>query len=233
MSNVSHLFMQYKTATTIELKAKAFGASLSVTLDITQSGANGLDAGTEEADTFYNVFVISGTSGVAGLLSKSNPPTGSGYDAFELDPAPVSLPSGYDAYEWVGAVKNNTNGNLDEFIQWDRFVDCPQNSVLSKQDETNFATFDLSKVVPPSAKAVLLQQVYWKKSGTGNVCVTLTESGTGTTAGNSSRTTCTPDSSSIWNRGIMPYINLSGPQELSYRVSSGGECSINIAGWRY
>jgi hypothetical protein len=78
-----------------------------VTVDITVNGAGGLDAtSSEQASTWYYVYVISdSTSGsVAGLLSESST-------------TPI-LPSGYDLYRRVGAVRNNSSSNLLRFKQW-------------------------------------------------------------------------------------------------------------------
>lgn len=52
-------------------------------VDITASGINGLDTGSEAANTWYSVWVVKGASGVGGLLSLSEtaPTVPSGYDS--------------------------------------------------------------------------------------------------------------------------------------------------------
>lgn len=66
-------------------------ATAIITVDPATSGANGLVSGSLATDTWYYVFVIKGSSGVAGLLSTTESPT---------------LPNGYDtAKRRVGMVK--------------------------------------------------------------------------------------------------------------------------------
>lgn len=83
--------------------------SVNLTLDLTLSGANGLDAGSEAGngpDTKYFVWVIYNptTDTVAGLLSTSST-------------TPV-LPSGYDLAGLVGAVYNNGSSDLDRVWEY-------------------------------------------------------------------------------------------------------------------
>ena len=73
----------------------------SINVAITGSGANGLDTGTEANNTWYAVFVISGTNGVAGLLSTS-------------DSSPT-MPSGFTFRRRLGWVYNHSDGNLQDF----------------------------------------------------------------------------------------------------------------------
>ena len=71
-----------------------------LTVDITSSGANGLDTGSESSNTWYYVWLIAKSSDgtLAGLLSTSAT-------------APT-LPSGYDKQRCVGVVRNNASSNL-------------------------------------------------------------------------------------------------------------------------
>ncbi len=74
--------------------------------DITASGANGLDAGAEAADTIYHVWIIddsTGNNAPAGLLSLSST-------------APT-VPSGYDKKRRVGAIRNNAGSDIERFTQ--------------------------------------------------------------------------------------------------------------------
>lgn len=74
--------------------------SVNLTISISSSGANGLDTGSEAANTWYYVYVIYNplTSTVAGLLSASS--------------TSPTLPSGYSYYRRVGSVRNNSSSNL-------------------------------------------------------------------------------------------------------------------------
>jgi len=71
-----------------------------LTIDITQHGVNGLDAGAEEPYTWYYIWAITNLAGVrAGLLSKS--------------PVTPVLPPGFSFYAFLGAIQNCRNGGSD------------------------------------------------------------------------------------------------------------------------
>lgn len=83
----------------------ALSGSINKTLDITASGANGLDTGSEAASTWYYIWAIrKSTDGtVAGLFSTSAT-------------APT-MPSGYDQKALVGVVRNDSSSNFIGFRQ--------------------------------------------------------------------------------------------------------------------
>lgn len=75
----------------------------SVNVIITDSGINGLDTGSEASSTWYAVFLVSGASGVGGLLSTS-------------ETAPT-MPAGFIYKRRLGWVYNHSDDNLQNFIQ--------------------------------------------------------------------------------------------------------------------
>jgi hypothetical protein len=80
-----------------------FATSSTITVDITASGANGLDTGSEAAWTWYHIYVIYNptTETYAGLLSiSSSSPT---------------MPSGYTKKRRVGCVINNGSSNFKQY----------------------------------------------------------------------------------------------------------------------
>ncbi len=83
------------------LKNIRVGSAL--TVDITTSGANGIDTGAEASNTWYYVWVIAQASGAnpRGLLSTSST-------------APT-MPTGYSVKRLVGAVKNNAGSDFADF----------------------------------------------------------------------------------------------------------------------
>jgi len=118
--------------------------SISETLDITTSGANGLDTGFEVFSTWYYVWIIGKTDGtVDGLLSVSST-------------APT-LPSGYTFRARVGAIRNDGAGNFVRFYQIGNLVDFDDelaywNLVIAGTSATEFnLTSSLAQVVPPIA----------------------------------------------------------------------------------
>lgn len=77
--------------------------SVNVTIDITASGANGLDTGAEAANTIYRVWLISNGSAIAGLVSTSAT-------------APT-MPTGYSYKGIFSCVGNNNSSNFINFKQ--------------------------------------------------------------------------------------------------------------------
>lgn len=79
--------------------------SVSLTPAITASGANGLDAGSEAANTWYFIWVIYDPANdtVASLISTSS--------------TSPTMPSGYTFKRLVGAVRNDENSNFVAFAQ--------------------------------------------------------------------------------------------------------------------
>lgn len=79
---------------------------LSVTADISTSGANGLDTGAEAPSTWYNVWVIWNGATPAALIS--------------LSATSPTMPAGYTTKVRVGAIRNNASSNLWRSIQYAR-----------------------------------------------------------------------------------------------------------------
>lgn len=75
-----------------------YASAISVTINTTTTGANGLDTGSRANSTWYNLFLISNGSATAGLASTSAT-------------APT-LPSGYVYYVRVGAMRTDGSANF-------------------------------------------------------------------------------------------------------------------------
>ena len=164
-------------------------ASGAITVDITASGANGLDTGSEASNTWYYVWFIEkssdGTQG--GLLSTSAT-------------APT-MPSGYDIKRLVGAVRNNASSN---FLKFKGLGGSPDRRVVQWQEDTTAAPFvvasnvnlttttwtdvDCSAVVPPNARYARLYillagasgaaALAWREKGVTTQVWEIIESGT-------------------------------------------------------
>jgi len=114
--------------------------SVDLTVDITESGADGLDTGAEEVSTWYYLWVISSGSVEAVLLSKSaTSPT---------------LPSGYTYKAFVGAIYNDASGNFIAIKQTGNRVSRTILQVLNAGNQTSATIVSLGGACPPSAKAV-------------------------------------------------------------------------------
>ena len=120
-------------------------STVSVTVDITASGANGLDTGSEASSTFYFGWVIAKADGtVAGLLSTSAT-------------APT-MPSGYTFKALATCVRNDGSSNFLKYRQFGNKVHYEaQNNVLnSGLVSTSEVTVSLSSFVPSIAHEAFL-----------------------------------------------------------------------------
>ncbi len=91
------------------------------TADITVSGANGLDTGTEAVSTFYYIYLIyNSTTDTKGALLSTQSYFGN-----------VTMPSGYDYLVRVGAVYNDSGGNFVAFHQRGNEVELLTSSPIS------------------------------------------------------------------------------------------------------
>ncbi|HQJ93188.1 MAG TPA: hypothetical protein PLI71_09985 [Clostridia bacterium] len=129
-----------------------------LTIDVTVSGANGLDTGSEAPNTWYAVYVIYNptTGTIAGLLSADTTPPSTAN--------PPTLPSGYTVWRNVGWVRNDASSNFTLYCCIsDGFCDRGDPSQPDYYDGgttlyTNGGWYDLdlSAIIPPGAKSVLL-----------------------------------------------------------------------------
>lgn len=128
-------------------------SSGTLTPSIASSGANGLDTGSEAADTWYSIWVIADSNGVnpvASLLSVS-------------ETAPT-FPAGYDKKRRVGWVRNNGSSNFyDYFSQHtgrDRLFLWGEEEftleILTNGSATSWSTVSLDEFVPPTSELAYL-----------------------------------------------------------------------------
>ena len=231
-----NLVCKYVTAATVDIDADAVllvnatsgdaykASTVNLTVDITASGANGLDTGSEASSTWYYLWVIYNpdTSTVAGLLSTSST-------------APT-LPSGYTYKGLVGAVYNNGSSNFFGFRQRDNDVyhydTASAWNVLSGGTSTVLAAVSLAAFVPTIAKTVDFQVGEVTAGASGqyqlalysdnatslafHFCVAYTASASVQSSNNSAR-----------------YCKLANVQTVHYSVSSGSNGSITVTGFSY
>lgn len=128
--------------------------SVDVSIDITASGANGLDTGSEANSTAYNVFVIADEDhNHAGILSTSAAP---------------SLPSGYTHWRKVGEAYNDSGGDLVLFHRVDDEVwfEDPQTVYTGQSLTTSYVSHNLPSAVPSGCTELIMEA-----NGTTNVSV--------------------------------------------------------------
>jgi len=135
-------------------------STVNLTVDITASGANGLDTGSENNDMWYYGWVIYNptTATTAGLLSESAT-------------APT-LPAGYTYKTLVTAVKNvPVTGDFRPYRQ-SGFKICYEtyDEILVNGASTATspkATIDVSAALPPIATGRTIQTTHWITSAAG------------------------------------------------------------------
>ena len=113
-----------------------------LTVDITDSGANGLDTGSEASNTWYFVWVIYDPINQveAGLLSESS--------------TSPTLPSGYTRKRLIGTIKNNASSSFMETWQYGsgrhrKYIYIDSKKHLDNGTATSYADLDCSKYISP------------------------------------------------------------------------------------
>ena len=114
-------------------------SGVNLTVDITASGANGLDTGSEASSTWYYLWVIYNGTTVAGLISASST-------------APT-LPTGYTYKALVGAVYNDSSSNFVAFHQIGRRTFTGPQTAVNSGSATTYTSVSLATMVPPIAKS--------------------------------------------------------------------------------
>jgi hypothetical protein len=116
-----------------------------LTIDITASGANGLDTGSEAASTWYYVWII------------YNPTTDTVAGLFSLSSTSPTLPSGYTKKRRVGSIYNDASSNFRQIrrctcgrrrlVMFDNDV-----LVLEGGTATSYTDVDCSVAIPPTSR---------------------------------------------------------------------------------
>lgn len=147
------------TADSLSVQGTALLA-VSVTADITASGANGLDTGAPSNNNWYAVFVITNALGtlVASLLSLSGT-------------APT-MPGGYTLFRRIGWVRRNGSGNFVRFRMqgdWVYWVDAALFTQSTPSGTIDFKNFGVS---PTSRLAAFLTSDFGGSGGSASAKVT-------------------------------------------------------------
>jgi hypothetical protein len=186
----------------------------SITIDITASGKNGLDSGSENADTFYYIWIIYNptTGEIAGLLSSSSTlPT---------------MPDGFNRKRRIGSVLNNNSSDFEDFkVEND---DCYRHvlyaspkTILNNGQSSSYDEIDCSSYIPVTSRmmGVIIEvvksnnncRVYWKAKGD---------------------TYGEKDMSGYDTIRIPQQISLSEDQIFEYKVTTGSKAKVEITGYR-
>lgn len=120
-------------------------SSVSVSINLASSGANGLDTGSESASAYYHYSIIFNPTTVttAGLFHKSiSSPT---------------MPSDYTYRAYVGTIRNNASSNLTKISQVDRIIRTEPLVALNGVVPAAGGTYEavgIQNMVPPNAYRV-------------------------------------------------------------------------------
>lgn len=120
-----------------------------IIVNITTSGAAGLDTGSETSSTWYAIHVIGDSSGV-----------NAGSAIFSISETTPTLPSGYDVFRRIGWVYNDSGSN---FLDWDqigtgrtRRIHYDETfatvRVLNSGSATTMTDVDCSGLSPPTTR---------------------------------------------------------------------------------
>lgn len=151
---------------------KTFEFKSAQTVDITASGANGLDQGSEASSTWYALVGIGDSSGIndtKGLLV-----TAANYSSS------MTLPSGYDLFARIGWLRNDGSSNLVQGRYYhDHFYyeDAPAAGAFT---DVAFATKSFAVQVPPTVRETFVNSSF---SGAGNQSFTWRETGSSAATG--------------------------------------------------
>lgn len=151
-------------------------AAGALTVDITVSGAGGLDTGSEANSTWYNVWFIQKSSdGTQSLI-------------LSVSATAPTMPAGYDIKRRVGELYNNASGNL-MWIRTPKGMGC-RRRILYRADQqtaplrivsagnptaTTWTDANCAAAAPPTCREVVLQinlvapsaidVIYWREKG--------------------------------------------------------------------
>lgn len=235
----ARLRIDYATAATVTIAADAVVlsdsgarlkrfASLSETLNVANTGANGRDVvdngGAEQASAWYHLWAIGKDDGTLDSFATQACYPGSGASIF------TRLPSGYTWAGYIGAARNDASSNLVEFYQRGDEVIRATVAALSAGTATVYTSVDLSGIVPQTARRVMGNGYLLATSGTpaGNFCIR-------PAAANQVGEVCwfCPFTTTGNGAGSPLEVPLSIAQTIYYYKSGAVNVTINVSGWRF
>jgi len=199
---------------------KVLRSSASVTPNITASGANGLDTGSEAGGTWYYIWVIWNGSTNAGLFSVSS--------------SSPTMPSGYTHKGLVGVVRNSSGAPPNDFVdinQHDRHVSIPAQSALINGTSTSVASVDLTGFIPPNVWRAFLDTRIDATGTTVTIADIFSDSGG---VNRVARIGQVSTSDTAKANTSSPFVLLRTSESLWYQLSSANaELDILVIGWEW
>lgn len=132
-------------------------SAVDLTANITASGANGLDTGSEASGTWYYIWVVYNGTTVASLLSTSS--------------TSPTLPSGYTYKALVSAVRNDGSSNFVNFIQSgnEYWYSSWQTAASGNVGGGAWTAIDTTSYVPSALSNITFGMAYRGGSGNTNI----------------------------------------------------------------
>ena len=184
---------------TVDDGTNVYDVAVNITIDITASGADGLDTGSE-ANAIYYVHVIYNGTTVAGLLSLSS--------------TSPTMPSGY-TYSGVSGFIRNT-GDIVDFKQYGNLYDyVAWNSIVSGLT----STAPIAQSVAAGVGTDIALSVFVATVGGGADCVFSTSADATSIVGNVTGGTTNPIDTATPHVGI--FVPLNGGENIYYDASAG------------
>jgi len=226
-----NLICSNPSASTIDINANAVSLkdsnnfsiranNINLTIDITVSGENGLDTGSEAPDTFYHYFVI------------FNPVTSTTSGLFSLSATMPALPLGFTFFGHVGSVFNDGGSNFIDILQQGSIVVRENLIVLGNGNDTVVTAIDLTDAIPIRAKEALFTIALDNNAidVPSQAVITATNATTFTVAGYQN------PGASVANRRIQwtEAIQVHEQQTIYYRVvTATSNLNLEIIGWTF
>lgn len=237
----ARLRIDYATASTLTIAADAVVlsdsgarlkrfASLSETLNIANTGANGRDVvdngGAEQASAWYHLWAIGKDDGTLDTFASQACYPGSATSIY------TRLPSGYTWAGYLGAARNDGSSNLVAFQQRGDEVSITPNSVLSGGSNSSFTAIALSGAVPITARTVMLDISASATVSQNQSLGVVAAEGSGTTAsGQYVPAHSVGAAHASLARGCGSVL-MTTAQQVKYYASTNCVVSVNVLGFR-
>ena len=189
-------------------------SSDSATVDLTVSGAGGLDTGSEANSTWYHIFRIVKEDDTASII-------------FSTSATAPTMPSGYTYKAYVGAVYNDSSGDIVDLEQIDRMVHMTGTPlVVSAGTATSLTSVDISARVPTTAAICYGYALLTNTSGAAR-SIQVAPSSTA-----ASIICCGSTANTVYGSWRAP---MTTSQTIYYRINSATSANANIyvLGWEF
>lgn len=239
----ARLRIDYATAATLTIAADAVVlsdsagrlkrfSSLSETLNIANTGANGRDVvdngGAEQASVWYHLWAIGQDNGTLDVFATQACYPGGPTSIY------TRLPSGYTWAGYIGAARNDASSNLVLMNQRGDAVSMVSLNVLSGGTNSSFTAVSLLAAVPVTAREVLVDAYAIATISQSAASAAVASEGSGTTLQGSYMVPYVAGAAASGMTGrAFGSLILTTPQQIKYYASANCTCTFSVSGWRF